>query len=536
MRPLEIVVVGGGTAGWITASLLQQKLGRNPAQAVNVTVVESARIGILGVGEATLPTIRRLLKMLAISETEFMAETGATFKQGILYRDWARQPSAGDKTNNYFHPFDYSNVITFNTTHWWLEARADLPAADYAQDVTSQARVALSGKAPRRAEMPPFEGPLGYAYHIDAERFAEFLAGRAMRLGVKRIRDDVLKMEIAENGSVKSVVMRENGVIDGDFFVDCTGFSRFIAEKALGIKFVDYGKHLFCDRAVALRVPMNEAEPIRPFTTATAKAAGWIWDIDLQSRHGTGYVYSSRHLSPEAAETELRHYVGPRASSLEARHLTMRVGRSERFWQGNMAVLGLAGGFIEPMESTGIFLIEAGAVQLAEYLQSVLGLVLDETDDNPDVPSGRTASANYLAALETVSRSYDTYMISLYEEILDFIKIHYQLSNRSDTEFWKENRQEASSTSRLLERLELWKIRPPSTFDFTDRHAVFNEHNWLYVMLGMGWRPSKHRRSYSLANVDAGKRLLQLVGENTTKAMSSLPAHRDYFMKARAGV
>ena len=527
MRPLSIVVVGGGTAGWITASLLQQKLGRNAVRPIDIKVVESRRIGILGVGEATLPTIKKLLRILGISEHEFIAETDATFKQGILYKDWREESQADQRSNSYFHPFDYSNVVTFNTTHWWLATRGHLPGVQYAEDLSAQARVAAAGRAPRHPGMPQFEAPLGYAYHLDAERFAEFLASMAMRAGVTRIYDEVLATNLDDDGLVSGIVTRENGSLEADFFVDCTGFARVIVEKGMGIGFIDYGRFLFCNRAVALRVPTEAATPIRPFTTATAKGAGWVWDIDLRSRRGTGYVYSSDHLSADDAEAELRRHVGPTAARHDARHLKMRVGRSEKFWHANVAAIGLSGGFIEPLESTGIFLIEAGAMQLVDSLQGILGLARQEASPGPGA-EGRTAG-RYRSALNRLSTQYNLNMTTLYEEILDFIKVHYQPSKRTDTPFWRDNTAAASSTPSLLEKLEAWSLRPPSTFDFRDRHAVFNEHNWLYVMLGMGWRPSSATGFRPFTTADAGDRLTQLIAENTANALSSLPVHRSYF-------
>ena len=391
-KPLSVVIVGGGTAGWITANILLHRLAQNPSQPVRITVIESKRIGILGVGEATLPTIRKLLLSLAIPEEIFMQATGATFKQGILYKGWEHEPAIKPQNNFYFHPFDYSNVVTFNTSLWWLNSAQRQAGAHYADHVCAQFQVAAAGKAPRTPGMPQFEAPVGYAYHLDAERLAEFLAYVALRRGATRIIDDVLDVEVGDDGTVTSVATAGHGMLEADFFVDCTGFASLIMNKRLGVGFKDFSGSLFCDRAVALRVPAEQRRAIRPYTTTTAKDAGWIWEIDLQPRSGIGYVYSSQHSSTEAAESELRRHVGAPAERLEAKHIKMRIGHSDVLWHKNVAAIGLSGGFIEPLESTGIFLIEAGATQLGDALQVTLGQARDAMTAGSSMDGGKLVS------------------------------------------------------------------------------------------------------------------------------------------------
>jgi len=512
MKPLSIVIVGGGTSGWITASVLHRRLNQPNSRPVRITLVESKRIGIIGVGEATVPTIRTLLKFLGIPEPEFIAATSASFKHGILYCDWKTAP--GTPHNHYFHPFDFTNILNFSPPLWWLACRAHLPEAHYAGEIGAQYDVAMAGRAPRRPDMPPFEGVTGYAYHLDAEQFAEFLAARVTRTGVVRVIDDVVDTLTHADGSVSAIVTAEHGTIEGDFFVDCTGFAGLLINRTLGVDFLGYNDSLFCDRAVALRVPTDEDEPMRPYTTTTAKQSGWVWEIDLQTRRGTGYVYSSRHVSPEVAEAELRRHVGPRSEALEARHLRMRVGRSARFWHKNVAAIGLSGGFIEPLESTGIYLIEAGAVQLGDSLQAALGL------------AGTDA---YAPELATLSRLYDSRMIGLYEEIRDFIKLHYFLSRRRDSAFWRDNTDPSSAPASLLALLDRWAHRPPQQFDFTNRFALFTEHHWNFIMLGLGWTPRSLAAFQPFVAPDGGAHLMAMVANTARQATAALPDHRAYF-------
>ena len=531
VKPISIVVVGGGTAGWITANVLHRRLGQAGSQPVQITLVESKRIGILGVGEATVPTIRTLFRLLGIDEDEFITATSASFKHGIHYRDWAREP--GSPNNTYFHPFDYTNILNFSPQLWWLAARSDQPGAQYAEDIGAQFTIAGSGRAPRSPGMPPYEGPHGYAYHLDAEQLAEFLANRAIRRGVTRVFDTVIRANQAEDGSVLSIETEEHGPIEGDFFIDCTGFAGLLMSKTLGVGFTSYNDTLFCDRAVALRVPTETDETIRPFTTTTAKSSGWIWEIDLQSRRGTGYVYSSQHTSPEQAEQDLRRHVGPRSEGLAARHLKMRVGRSESFWQKNVAAIGLAGGFIEPLESTGIYLIETGALQLMDALQSVLGLARGSGANADGTDTDGSVRARYLGALEPLAVSYNRRMTGLYEEIRDFVKVHYSLSQRRDSQFWRDNTDPKSSPASLLALMGQWSLRPPQQFDFTTRLGLFNEHSWLYIMLGMGWRPKAVHAFQPFVSIEAGARLMAEVKAEAARSLAMLPGHRAYFSAKR---
>jgi tryptophan halogenase len=414
--------------------------------------------------------------------------------------------------------------LNFNRAHWWIGERSHLPGVSYAADISPQYRLAAEGKAPRRPEMTEYDGLLGYAYHLDAEALAEFLAERALKDGVYRVFDDVLDSVVAPDGSISSVICKAGGQIDGDFFVDCTGFAGLLTSKALGVGFESYGDQLFCDRAVAFRVPLDERSPIRPFTTATARKAGWIWEIDLQRRSGVGYVYSSAHVSDDEAEKELRRYIGSKAGSETARHLRMRVGRTRSFWTKNVAAIGLSGGFIEPLESTGIFLIQIGAVQLADSLVGVLGLAR-----NSSLEPGYGA---YLEALRPLAKRYTESMAVYYEELRDFIKLHYFLSNRTDSKFWLDNAKSESASESFVERLNEWRTRPPQSFDFTNRLNLFNEHSWLYIMFGMGWTPTEKTGLAPFTDPQRGSGLLAQVHARAKRASESLPDHRAYFRMA----
>ncbi len=522
-RAPSIVIVGGGSAGWITASVLHRMLCQGDRQAANITVVESARIGIIGVGEATIVGIKTLFKFLGLKEEELLRRTQATFKHGIHYRDWEHSPDVG-KRSAYFHPFDPINVLNVSTTHWWLARRSEIPGANFVEDLVPQYRVAAAGKAPRRPDMPEYDGPVGFGYHLDAEALAELLAERAIAAGVARLIDDVIGTNRAADGFLSSIVTAQHGEINADFFVDCSGFTSLLLEKTLGTGFNSYGDSLFCDRAVAFRVPGDEASPIRPFTTAIAKSSGWIWEIDLQRRSGMGYVYSSGHTTAEQAEIELRRHIGPKAEKLDARHLKMRVGHAKSFWKKNVVAIGLSGGFIEPLESTGLYLIQEGAFQLAESLIPLLGLKGHSEDS--------ASNELYRENLAQLSELFNRRMVCLYESLRDFIKIHYCISKRRDSTFWQDNVDPRSIPESLKELIARWKIRPPQQFDFPSRTPLFSEYNWQCIMLGLGWRPQDIKIFEQFTSPELGEHLLNRVRRKAAHAIADLPDHRAYFSTA----
>ncbi|MHB8283515.1 MAG: tryptophan halogenase family protein [Caulobacteraceae bacterium] len=523
VEAFSVVIVGGGTSGWITASWLAKHFKDRPE--VRVTLVESKSIGTIGVGEATLPTLIPFLQLLGIAEAEFMTFTKATFKQGILYRDWTQPTGDPASPDTYFHPFDGFAVANFSSAEWWLTKRANTAGARYADDLCAQYALAAAGKSPRTQQMAPYTGEVGYAYHLDAELLANFLAQWCRERGVEHVIGDVTEVNHREDGAVKSVGLRDGASLEGDLFIDCSGFRGLMINRALGNPFISYNDVLFCDRAVAVRVPKTAGSTIRPFTTTTAKEAGWIWEIDLRERSGVGYVHSSRHTTFDEAEDVLRRHLGPVAEDLQIRRLEMRVGRSARFWHKNVVAIGLSGGFIEPLESTGIYLVEIGARFMVKALTSILGLALA-------AKAGTTtgeAEPDFTSAMDAMARRYDARMIELYEEIRDFIKIHYCLTKRRDSAFWRDNVEAASIPDSLREKLDLWSIRPPEPTDFPNRYSLFGDTNWLYIMLGMGWRPSHYKGFVSPVSEGIGGALMRLSTEKRQKGLATLPDHRAYF-------
>lgn len=489
---MRIVIVGGGSAGWITAAMLNAGLSAGARRPYHITLVESARVGRIGVGEATVPTIRRTLARIGVSEPDFVRAAEASFKQAIQFKDWSQIGRA------YMHPFDRHQAPGRDLFGLrWLQSDRSSPFADI---VSPQPTLALQGYAPKQPESQDFAGALPYAYHLDAEKFADFLRDRCVRQGVSHHVDDVLGAELDHEGAIVALKTASGARLPADLYVDCSGFARLLISEALGARFQSFEQWLLCDRAAAARIPHGAAgDPvrIRPYTTSTALSAGWCWDIGLQTRRGVGYVYSSQFLSAEEAERELRglHHIG---DDTPVRHLNFASGRVDRSWVKNCVAIGLSAGFLEPLESTGLFFVEEAAGYLLELLP----------------PFG-----DFTASAEVFNRK----MVDRYAECLDFINLHYCLTQRRDTPFWREVARPERTSPTLAALLERWERKPPSLLDFTDTQQLFSHHNYEYVLYGMGWAPR------ALAQPEPGARPVRnsAVDAAIASAPGALPRHED---------
>jgi len=463
-QPIQsILIVGGGTAGWLTAAYLARQLG-TLAGGVRITLVESPEIGIIGVGEGTFPSIRRTLARIGIKEAEFLSRADASFKQGIRYDHWVREPGKPGP-DHYFHPFaapTRRSEAPELLPYWLLGAaggtRADRP---FAAAGTLQKAAADASRGPKKAVDPDYQGMFNYAYHFDAARFAGLLAEHGRALGVQHLQATVERVELDETGAIAGVHTREAGMLSAGLYIDCTGFRAALIGAALGSPWVDCKDTLFADRAVALQVPYADArQKIASYTIATAQECGWTWDIGLQERRGVGYVYSSRYTDDTRAEEVLRRHIGPAAQGLEARQLKLKVGYREACWVKNCVAVGLSGGFVEPLESSGIGLIETAAYFIAHLFPA---------DGN----------------LAPAARHFNGFMKQRYERIIDFIKLHYCLSQRQDTPFWTDNTRPETIPERLREQLAMWKTRAPNPLDFLTDVEMYPPWSWQYVLYGM---------------------------------------------------
>jgi tryptophan halogenase len=503
MTPIQdILVVGGGTAGWLTAAFLARTLG-TAAGGVRVTLVEASDIPPIGVGEGTFPSIRSTLSAIGLDEARFLRECDATFKQGVHFAHWRHAPGtapAGEES--YFHPFNAPSQRPGGPEllpYWLLGGAGARPFADA---VSMQQRVADAARAPKRAGDGDWLGPMNYAYHFDAGKFATLLATHAKSLGVAHVVATVERVELAAPDTIGAIHTRERGALRADLYVDCTGFRAALIGQALGARTKPLADVLFVDRALAIQVPYAAPDaPIPSYTISTAHEAGWTWDIGLRQRRGVGYVYSSRHTDDARAHDVLRAYVGPQAEGLPVRALKLEVGYRETQWIGNCVAVGLSAGFLEPLESSGIGLIEAAA-----YL---IGFLLPADGD-----------------LAPAARRFNAQMRARFERVVDFLKLHYALTRRTDGAFWRDNADPRSWTPTLADLLASWRARPPHRLDFVVDLEMYPPSSWQYVLYGMGYRTDLSALRAAWPRMDEARREFATIAQVAERALADLPPHR----------
>lgn len=441
MTKRRVLIVGGGSSGWIAAGYLNGALNdRGEKQNVSITLVESPDVPRIAVGEATIPAILHMLEVIGLDEVEFMRAVDATYKQAIKYPNWVRKDGS-----HYYHPFSRPTYGPIDRTgEAWARSDRSIP---YMDTVSAQPTFCEMGLAPKMLGPWTFGAPLFYAFHINAQKFADYLRDVSVPRGVNHILDHVTDVEMAENGRIAAVHTKTGDRIEADLFIDCTGFSARLIGQKLGVGFQDFSRYLMCDRAVTMHVPYEVAYPgeVRPYTTATAQSAGWIWDVPLRGRRSLGYVHSSQFVNENDAEAELRAYEGPHCADQPSRFVNFMVGWREKAWTANCIAIGLSGGFLEPLESTGLYLSDLASVMLAEHFPY--------HDDHEPALAFR----------------FNRIMSNRYYEILDFLNLHYCLTKRTDTEFWREVQRSERITDRLKAKLEFWKIKAPSGPDFEDQ-------------------------------------------------------------------
>jgi tryptophan halogenase len=462
VQPVKaVVIVGGGTAGWLTAGIIAARhQARMKAGGLSVTLIESPDIKIIGVGEGTWPTMRSSLEKIGVSETALFRECDAAFKQGGKFSGW----TTGAEDDHYYHPLmvpqGFSQV---NLVPHWVREGAGRSFCDF---VTPQGRLCDEGLAPKTITHGEYRALANYSYHLDAGKFAPFLARHCTeKLGVRHVLADIVQVNQRESGDIESVLTKQVGEVFGDLFVDCSGFAALLIGKTLGVGLKGCGDVLFCDTALAVQVPFDSPDaPLASQTNATAHEAGWTWDICLPTRRGVGYVYSSRHQSEEAARETLLRYIGAEHKELPVRKIPIRAGHRETFWKHNCVAVGLAGGFLEPLESSAIVLVELSAKLIAEQM-----------------PACREV-------MDIIARRFNDVTMYRFGRIVDFLKLHYVLTKRTDTAFWRDNVDPASVPDRLRDLLTLWKYQSPWFFDELDRlEEVFPAASYQYVLYGMGF-------------------------------------------------
>jgi 2-polyprenyl-6-methoxyphenol hydroxylase-like FAD-dependent oxidoreductase len=420
--PPHVVVLGGGSAGWITACLLHHQWH---ARGGSVTVVESPEIGIIGVGEGSTPQLKAFFDHLGIAEAEWMAACDATFKLGIRFTGWSERPGF----DSYFHPFP--GPVDLHTepgfVHNCALARRGFDVPAHPDDWFLAATLADARKSPHPAASFPF--PPSYGYHFDAYKLGAFLRDWAVPRGIVHRSLKVVDVELAESGDIAALLCEGGERIDGDLYVDCSGFRSVLMQEKLGGEFLPFGQNLFNDRAVVMPTP--HTGPVTPQTGAAAMRAGWRWHIPLTTRVGNGYVYSSKYISDEEAEAELRAAIGMESAEQPARFLSMKVGRLRDSWHRNCLAAGLAQGFIEPLEATALHIVIATALEFAQAFESA-----GFSDENRNQFNTRTAAR--------------------YDGIRDYIVAHYRMNQRSDTPYWRDNAANQDLPDSLKAMMTAW--------------------------------------------------------------------------------
>ncbi|MCO4798467.1 MAG: tryptophan 7-halogenase [Colwelliaceae bacterium] len=509
MMPFKVAIIGGGTSGWLSAAYLSKRLKLPNKQSIEITLIESSEIGTIGVGEATIPGIRQTFSELGLDEKLFMKSCSATFKQAIKFVDW-NKPSEQDKSHYYYHNF--SEPLKAGPeiyAPYWILNKENI-GRDYAYSATIQSQLCDLNLAPKRLNDKDFEGPMHYAYHFDAGKLTKLLSSEGKSNGVKHLIGNVTETILAEDGAIEKLLTKEHGELVADLYIDCTGFSAKLIEKSLGSEFTSINDMLFVDRAVTAMVDYEDDEEIATTTVSTAQESGWIWDIALSSRRGTGYVYSSKYSSKERAEEVLRNYLGDKAN-VSVRHLDMRVGYREKQWVKNCVAIGLSGGFVEPLESTGIYLVEIA-------LRTLINLFPWQN--------------NHLANAD----QFNKLMTSQFLGAIDFIKLHYALSNRDDSPFWRDNVDENTFPETLKTFLARCENKVPNVFDLPVGPQCFNIFSYYSVLYGMNHLPDiDHMRDlykfHEKANI-----LPKEIDNILERAKKELPNHKSLIKKINANM
>jgi tryptophan halogenase len=487
----RIVVVGGGSAGWMAAAALATAL-----PACTVELVESEEIGIVGVGEATFPSIRAFHRILGIDEAEFLRATNGTFKLGIEFREWR---ALGE---HYYHTFGDLGGLSGPGSLWGQYRRVGEASLGALGEQCLPSVMASRGRF--QAAATEQEQQFGYAYHFDAVLYAAFLRALALQRGVRRSEGRVVHAMRRADGAITHVKLADGRMIEGDLFVDCSGFASLLLGRTLEERFVDYGRWLPVDRAWACPCERSAAA-LAPFTRATALEAGWAWRIPLANRTGHGHVFSSRYMDEERARAQLMQQLDG-APLAQPRLLRFSAGHRERFWVHNVVALGLASGFLEPLESTSIFLVQSGLGRLIDML----------------LPGERPSQAAVAA--------YNTSMVRQFERVRDFIILHYCLTARRDSALWR-----AMATMELPETLafKIHAWRQAGTLHQYGEEG-FDATSWLAIHAGMNHWPERSDPGLREMPHEEALRALKLRRNSIAAAVAAMPTHEDYLQSVLA--
>ena len=506
------MIVGGGTAGWLTAGIIAAKhctvniadTANTDIQQTEVILVESPDVKNLGVGEGTWPTMRDTLRQIGISERTFLSCCDANFKQGSKFVGWL-----DGESDHYYHPFmapaGYGSVSL--AEHWSATSRE----LDFESWVSSQGTVCQQNLAPKTSQMPEYAFGLNYGYHINAGKFVSMLHQHCVeKLRVQYIQGHVEHVLPAENGDIASIVLMGGEHVDGDLFIDCSGFAAILIDKHYQIPFKSQQHILFNDTALALQVEhASDDVPIASCTVSTAQKSGWVWDISLQNRRGIGHVFSSDFTDAEQAEQALLRYVHNdpflAAKKLTPRKIKFTPGHRETFWHKNCVAIGVSAGFVEPLEATALVLIEKSAEWISQQL-----------------PRNRSA-------MTVLAKRFNQLTLQRWQEIIDFLKLHYVLTNRQDSEYWRAHQQPDSIPESLQDAMTLWRSQAPGLYEANQRFELFSSASKQYVLYGMAFHTALAQSDLGRQDASRVKRLRSETLHSTEKLLSALPTNRQFF-------
>jgi len=482
----RVVIAGGGTAGWMAAAALSKTMGK----ILDITLIESDEIGTVGVGEATIPTMITFHDLLELNEAEFMAATQATFKLGISFENWR------NVDEHYIHSFGTTGTDhwTAGFQHFWLKGRARGLAGEYGD----YCRELKAAQMDRFAHLP--DQGMNYAYHLDAGLYARYLRKFSEALGVRRIEGKIVEVsQDAQSGFIRSLTLNDGAKIEGDLFIDCSGFRSLLLGQTLGVEFEDWSHWLFCDSALAVQTEATGVVP--PYTRAIAHDSGWQWRIPLQHRVGNGLVYSSRFLDDEHARSKLLSNLAGEPL-FEPRPIRFKPGQRRQTWHRNCVAIGLASGFLEPIESTSIHLIQRSLIRLLQMFPSA-GICQTDIDE-----------FNQQTAHEV-------------EHIRDFIILHYNVTNRDDSPFWRACRElelPPSLHHRISHFRETGRV-------FRVPNELFAENSWVQVMLGQGIVPERYHQIADMMGDAELTHFLRTISGSVDSLVKQLPHHKDYLKR-----
>lgn len=512
----RIIVLGGGSSGWMSASYIAKALNFE----ASVTLIESKQIGRIGVGEATLPTIKEdFFDFLEIPEAEWMPKCDATYKMGIRFANWRLPKKQGG--DHYYHIFGEipsSNDIPLSHV-WNMKRILEGQSEDLAYAAFPAPTLCDHYKSPIDSNG---EKAAHYAYHFDAMKVADFLRDWSVERGVTHIYDQIAHAEQDENGNISAVLSKWGNRYEADLFIDCSGFAALLIGQTLKEEYKSFSKSLVSDSAVAINIPDSIREVnLRPYTTSTALSAGWVWETPLFGRTGNGYVYSSQFLSQDEAEQELRDHFGRKADGLDVRHIKFKSGKRERSWVKNVVSIGLSSGFLEPLESTGIYFIYAALNQLIQHFP--------DKDFDPALRNKFNERINYMV-----------------EDVKDFIVMHYCTSPREDSAFWRVNKYDLEIPDALKSILELHQAGIPIKKSYQGNEALYStfessfdrfwtNSNYQAVLAGVGYLPEKALPilNYRSDVLKESEQIFKRVKDESKELLEKLPSQYDYLAQQK---